>query len=82
MLIILMHNLREKRKSKGYRLYSLENLRMTKSVKLIFVSCGNWIDLDTSTEMVMNCINKESRLPIPVRLADLETHKVRKQRTQ
>lgn len=55
---------------------------MTKSVKLIFVSCGNWIDLDTSTEMVMNCINKESRLPIPVRLADLETHKVRKQRTQ
>jgi deoxyribonuclease V len=27
----------------------------------------------------MNFINKESRLPIPVRLADLETHKVRKE---
>jgi len=54
-------------------------LRTTKSVKPIFVSCGNWIDLDTSTEMVMNCVNKESRLPIPVRLADLETHRVRKQ---
>ncbi|WP_238941866.1 endonuclease V [Bacillus sp. REN10] len=54
-------------------------LRTTKNVKPIFVSCGNWIDLDTSTEIVMNCINKESRLPIPVRLADLETHKMRKQ---
>ncbi|MBA4537134.1 endonuclease V [Bacillus aquiflavi] len=54
-------------------------LRTTKNVKPIFVSCGNWIDLHTSTEIVMNCINKESRLPIPVRLADLETHKVRKQ---
>nr|WP_235318454.1 MULTISPECIES: endonuclease V [Lysinibacillus] len=54
-------------------------LRTTKNVKPIFVSCGNWIDLDTSTEVVMNCINNESRLPIPVRLADLETHKIRKQ---
>lgn len=54
-------------------------LRTTKNVKPIFVSCGNWIDLDTSTEVVMKCINKESRLPIPVRLADLETHKIRKQ---
>lgn len=53
-------------------------LRTTKNVKPIFVSCGNWIDLDTSTEIVMNCINNESRLPIPVRLADLETHKMRK----
>lgn len=54
-------------------------LRTRKNVKPIFVSCGNWIDLDTSTEMVMSCVNKESRLPIPVRLADLETHRVRKQ---
>ncbi|EIT87204.1 deoxyribonuclease V [Fictibacillus macauensis ZFHKF-1] len=53
-------------------------LRTTQNVKPIFVSCGNWIDLDTSTEIVMNCINNESRLPIPVRLADLETHKIRK----
>lgn len=54
-------------------------LRTTKDVKPIFVSCGNWIDLDTSTEIVMNCVNNESRLPIPVRLADLETHKIKKQ---
>ncbi|PGZ97871.1 endonuclease V [Bacillus wiedmannii] len=53
-------------------------LRTSYCVKPIFVSCGNWIDLDTSTEVVMNCINNESRLPIPVRLADLETHKMRK----
>ncbi len=54
-------------------------LRTSHRVKPIFVSCGNWIDLDTSTEVVMNCINNESRLPIPVRLADIETHKMRKQ---
>lgn len=54
-------------------------LRTTKNVKPIFVSGGNWIDLDTSTEVVMNCINNESRLPIPVRLADIETHKMRKE---
>lgn len=54
-------------------------LRTTKNVKPIFVSCGNWIDLDTSTDIVLNCINEESRLPVPVRLTDLETHKVRKQ---
>ncbi|MEN1936511.1 endonuclease V [Paenibacillus sp. 102] len=54
-------------------------LRTSKNVKPIFVSCGNWIDLDTSIDIVMNCINQESRLPIPVRLVDIETHKVRKQ---
>lgn len=54
-------------------------LRTRKNVKPIFVSCGNWIDLETSTEIVMKCVNHESRLPIPVRLADLETHRIRKQ---
>jgi deoxyribonuclease V len=57
-------------------------LRTSINVKPIFVSCGNWIDLDTSTEIVLNCVNVESRLPIPVRLADIETHKVRKQLIQ
>jgi deoxyribonuclease V len=57
-------------------------LRTSINVKPVFVSCGNWIDLDTSTEIVLNCINKESRLPIPVRLADIETHRVRKQLLQ
>lgn len=53
-------------------------LRTAVNVKPIFVSCGNWIDLKTTTEMVMELINNESRLPIPVRLADLETHIMRK----
>jgi len=57
-------------------------LRTTKNVKPIFISCGNWIDLDTCTIIIMECINKESRLPIPVRLADLETHKVRERLSQ
>lgn len=52
-------------------------LRSRSNVKPIFISCGNYIDLDTTTEIIMNLLNKESRLPIPVRLADLETHIVR-----
>lgn len=54
-------------------------LRTKKNVKPIFVSCGNYIDLETSTEIVLNLITNESRLPIPTRLADLETHVSRKQ---
>lgn len=53
-------------------------IRTAKNVKPIFVSSGNWITLETSTDIVMRLVNKESRLPIPVRLADLETHKMRK----
>lgn len=53
-------------------------LRTRKDVKPIFVSCGNYIDLETSTEIILNLINNESRLPIPTRLADLETHIIRK----
>ncbi|WP_438318724.1 endonuclease V [Sporosarcina sp. FA9] len=53
-------------------------LRTVKDVKPIFVSSGNWIDLATSTEVVMTCVNEKSRLPIPVRLADIETRLVRR----
>lgn len=49
-------------------------LRTRKDVKPIFISCGNNIDLETCTEIVLNLINNESRLPIPIILADLETH--------
>lgn len=54
-------------------------LKTKKDIKPIFVSCGNYMDLETATEICINLINKESRLPIPVRLADLETHKVREE---
>lgn len=52
-------------------------LRTRKNVKPIFVSCGNYIDLDTCTKITISLVNEESRIPIPVRLADLETHTVR-----
>lgn len=39
-------------------------LRTRKDVKPIFISCGNYIDLDTTTEIVLNLINNESRVPI------------------
>lgn len=53
-------------------------LRTRKDVKPVFISCGNYIDLETSTEIVLNLINNVSRVPIPTRLADLETHISRK----
>ncbi|PCK23036.1 endonuclease V [Bacillus pumilus] len=54
-------------------------LRTRMNVKPIFISCGNWIDLDTTTDIVMKLIDKNSRLPIPVRFADIETRAIRKE---
>ncbi|MET3656340.1 endonuclease V [Sporosarcina psychrophila] len=53
-------------------------LRTRENVKPIFVSCGNWIDLDTATELTLHFIEKDSRLPITTRYADLATHQSRK----
>lgn len=52
-------------------------LRTRRDVKPIFLSCGNNIDLESSYQITMSLLNQESRLPIPVRLADLETHVLR-----
>lgn len=52
-------------------------LRSRENVKPIFISVGNYIDLDTTTKIVISFLNNESRIPIPTRLADLETHKLR-----
>ena len=54
-------------------------LRTHKDVKPIFISCGNFIDLPTTTAITLELINHESRLPMPVRLADLETKRMRRQ---
>jgi deoxyribonuclease V len=54
-------------------------LRSHENVKPIYISCGNYIDLQTTTEITINLINRESRIPIPVRLADLETKHIRGQ---
>ncbi|URZ04065.1 endonuclease V [Clostridium felsineum] len=52
-------------------------LRTQKNVKPIFISIGNYIDLETSTKIINKLLNKQSHIPIPTRLADIETHKMR-----
>ncbi|WP_321388937.1 endonuclease V [uncultured Enterococcus sp.] len=54
-------------------------LRSREDVKPIYVSCGNWIDLETAKEIVLHFVKKDSRLPVPVRYADLATHRKRKE---
>lgn len=53
-------------------------LRTKKGVKPIFISIGNGIDLNTTTEAVIKMITNESHIPLPTRLADIMTHKMRK----
>lgn len=53
-------------------------LRTRKNVKPVFISIGNMIDLETATMIVKDLITKESHIPLPTRLADIETHKMRK----
>lgn len=53
-------------------------LRTHDNVKPVFLSAGNNISLDTATEITLNLIDKESHIPIPTRLADLDTHEARR----
>ena len=53
-------------------------LRTRRDVKPIFVSCGNWIDLDTATEITMRMVTPESRLPLPTRMADICVRETRR----
>ncbi|MDO4283188.1 MAG: endonuclease V [Clostridia bacterium] len=48
----------------------------------IFVSCGNYITLEECVEIVKRCILKESRIPVPTRYADIQTHKLRKEASE
>lgn len=52
--------------------------RSHKNTKPIFISPGNFIDLETSVECVKLLIDNDSKLPIATRYADIETHKLRK----
>ena len=52
-------------------------LRTMEDVRPIFLSIGNYIDLDSATKLVCELTNDESHIPIPTRLADIETHKMR-----
>lgn len=49
-------------------------LRTHTDVKPVFVSVGNYISIETATEITMRLVDKESHIPIPTRFADLETH--------
>jgi deoxyribonuclease V len=49
-------------------------LRTHKDVKPIFISIGNYVSLVTACALAMKLTDKESHIPIPTRLADLETH--------
>lgn len=52
--------------------------RSHKDTKPIFISPGNFIDLETSIKCIERLITKESKIPIATRYADIETHKLRK----
>lgn len=52
-------------------------LRTTVDVKPIYVSCGNYIDLDTALEITKHLVVDGSKLPITTRYADLNTHTYR-----
>lgn len=49
-------------------------LRTHKGVRPVFVSSGNDVSLDTACRIAMDFTEKESHIPVPTRLADLETH--------
>lgn len=49
-------------------------LRTHTGVKPVFVSVGNRISLDTACRLALELTDRESRVPVPTRLADLETH--------
>lgn len=53
-------------------------LRTQLNVKPIFISMGNKIDLETAMCVVENMVTKDSHIPLPTRLADIMTHKIRK----
>ncbi|AQR96255.1 endonuclease V [Clostridium saccharoperbutylacetonicum] len=52
-------------------------LRTCKDVKPIFISIGNYIDLETTTRIINKLVRKDSHIPIPTRYADIATHKMR-----
>lgn len=54
-------------------------LRIHVNVKPVFLSVGNAIDIETAMEMAGKLTTKESHIPLPTRLADLMTHRMRKE---
>jgi len=53
-------------------------LRTRTAVKPVFVSAGNKISLKTAVALTTELVSADSRVPVPTRLADLATHRMRK----
>ena len=53
-------------------------LRTQTGVKPVFVSVGNRITLDTAAAFALSMTEKESHIPLPTRIADLDTHIARR----
>lgn len=53
-------------------------LRTMDNIKPVFVSIGNKITLDEATALVLDLCDSKSHIPIPTRVADIETHLLRK----
>lgn len=53
-------------------------VRTMNDTKPVFVSVGNRITLDEATELVLELCDDKSHIPIPTRIADIETHLLRK----
>lgn len=54
-------------------------IRTKSDVKPIYVSVGNFIDIDTAAGLALKLVGSESHIPMPTRLADLETHVKRRE---
>lgn len=52
-------------------------VRTHRDVKPVFVSAGNYMDLETATSLVLSMVQPDSHIPTPTRYADLETHLMR-----
>lgn len=52
-------------------------VRTLESVKPVYVSVGNHIDIDAATMLALELTDEESHIPAPTRYADLETHIMR-----
>ncbi len=52
-------------------------LRTRNKVKPIFISIGNKIDLDTTMKISLDLVGKNSRIPLPTRMADIMSHEMR-----
>ncbi|MET3574955.1 endonuclease V [Bhargavaea ullalensis] len=53
-------------------------VRTSAGVKPVFVSPGNQIDLSSATDIALQLTGPDSRIPVPVREADIQTRNMRR----